>query len=180
MSSITCPCVLAGDANAEHPVWSNREGNSEGEHFVELLARHRLASANEPSEVPTYQRLRAGNTDEGWIDVTAYRDLSLAGWTLDNETPMIENHRFIRWEIELPGGKSRRVEHGAKRFVCARADWDKFDNELAQRLVEWSECSFENANEKASYMQKSVTDASKGRDPEGKTTTSPKSCLVDA
>lgn len=159
MEHIRGPCILGGDANAEHPLWCDREMNDEGEVFVEFIGTHNLAVMNSLDSEPTYQKDRAGSTVKGWIDVSMNRGLSTCGWTLDDHTPMIENHRYIRFDIVLNRGTEATRPYKSRAFACARADWEKFDVELAQRLVEWSDGPWDDANDKAALIQRLVTES---------------------
>jgi len=109
--------VVAGDVNAKSVVWGSMESDPIGESILDDCAALGLLLANEATQGTTF----VGPMGESYVDVTLYKSVQVAAWTVMREESL-SDHAFIRFDIQESITPARHI-----RVVrdLSRAKWQQ-------------------------------------------------------
>jgi len=130
--------MIGADVNAHSKLWHCPSRNDRGRQVEEMIEDHDLRVVNSPSPLRTYDRDGMGSSD---IDVTLITPAitgRVSGWSVVDNTDSDHNALIYNLKLNsLPPAKTDR------KFNTARADWEKFKNELATRKTQINETTID-------------------------------------
>lgn len=99
------PTIVAGDLNAKARAWGSGITDARGELFLDWMANLGLSVMNQ-GQASTCVRWQG----ESVVDVTLATPAAcrrIAGWHVDEDWFTYSDHRYVRFELGLPGSRER-------------------------------------------------------------------------